>query len=86
MLTLLEARRLHLSLEGALGQLLLLVPQLPPDGLDALAQGLAPHLPVTTEFGLVKLLLFEAGDGLATEEDLLLTARLLGLGLLTGYR
>ena len=42
MLTLLEARRLHLSLEGALGQLLLLAHQLPPDGLDALAQGLTP--------------------------------------------
>ena len=34
----------------------------------------------------MKLLLFEAGDGLAAKEDLLLTARLLGLSLLTGYR
>ena len=34
----------------------------------------------------MKLLLFEAGDGLAAEEDLLLTTRLLGLGLLAGHR
>ena len=34
----------------------------------------------------MQLLLLEAGDGLATEEDLLLATRLLGLGLLAGHR
>src|SRR5690606_35870723 len=86
LLTLFESRRLLLPLERAFGQLFLLARQLCPDALYPFAKRLAPDLPVATKLGLMKLLLFEAGDGLATEKNLLLAARLLGLSLLAGHR
>src|SRR5690606_36547512 len=86
LLTLFESRRLLLPLERAFGQLFLLARELRPDAHHPVANRVAPDLPVAPKLGLMQLRLFEAGDALATEKNLLLAARLLGLSLLAGLR
>ena len=86
LLTLLQPGVFLLAAQYPFGQLLLLAGKLLLAGGDPLAQRLRTSLPVTPQFALVQLLLFQPGDGLPTEKYLLLAARLLGLRLLSCYR
>ena len=86
LLTLLQPGALLLGAQYPFGQLILLAGKLRLASRDPLAQRLCTGLPVAPQFTLVQLLLFETGDGLPTKKNLLLTARLLGLRLLSGDR
>lgn len=86
LLTLLQPSALLLGAQYPFGQLILLAGKLRLAGGDPLTERLCTGLPVAPQFTLVQLLLLETGDGLPAKKNLLLTARLLGLRLLSGDR